>query len=242
MGLSPENKISLLQYKLFHEELEVVNDIFFAGQADLLVYVTNFRENLSKDVPGQRENFNQYFFGDSDIEKKDVEPQIPISESEDDIEATKKSHTPEKWAKMLFRKIVLATHPDKTMHIPIATMRNKFDKFYQLATSDFEKENYDSLLFIAFEIGIDFPEEKVPVYIDPKNKKFSKEIDTKKSSIAYQWQKVPDENKEVVLENYLTSLGYVFSKKEIKQTIERVKRIKRKTGTRPVNYIKKRLK
>ena len=63
-----------------------------------------------------------------------------------------------------------------------------------------------------------------------------------KNSTEYQWQTFPEESKYVVLKNYLTSMGYVFKDSDIKETFERVKRIKRKLGTRPVNHIRRRVK
>ena len=59
MAIKPEEKIEILQYKLYFEELEIVESLFQKGQADLLAHVTNFRENLSEDVDGQRENLRR---------------------------------------------------------------------------------------------------------------------------------------------------------------------------------------
>tara|TARA_R110000851_G_scaffold50672_2_gene120925 strand:- start:4010 stop:4738 length:729 start_codon:yes stop_codon:yes gene_type:complete len=238
--LDAESKIFLLQYKLYYEEIDVVNDEFQKGQADLLIYVTNFRENLSEEVEGQRKDFNQHFFGDRDIEEKlDSQPapaQIPEQTEE------KTNSTVVKWAKNLYRKIAIATHPDKTMHLGVPSLVKKFNKYYNTAISDYAAGQYDSLLFIGFELGLEIPAEKITDYIVPKNIALSKEIEKKKKSIAYQWQKVPEKDKNEVLEKYLTSLGYIFDKKDIEATIKRVRKIKRKVGTRPVNIIKKRIK
>lgn len=240
MSLDAESKISLLQYKLYYEEIDVVNNDFQKGQADLLIYVTSFRENLSEEVKGQRKDFNQHFFGDRDIEEKlDSQPlpeQIPEQIEE------KLNFKVEKWAKNLYRKIAMATHPDKTMHLGVPSLIKKFNKYYNTAMSDYAGGQYDSLLFIGYELGLEIPAEKIPDYIVPKNKSLSQEIEKKKKSIAYQWQKVPEKDKNEVLEKYLTSLGYVFNKKDIEETIKRVRKIKRKVGSRPVNHIKNRIK
>ena len=240
MSLDAESKVSLLQYKLYYEEIEVVNSDFQKGQADLLIYVTTFRENLSEEVEGQRKDFNHHFFGDRDIEEKlDSQPlpeQIPEQIEE------KLNFKVEKWAKNLYRKIAMATHPDKTMHLGVPSLIKKFNKYYNTAMSDYAGGQYDSLLFIGYELGLKIPVEKIPDYITPKNKYLSQEIEKKKKSIAYQWQKVPEKDKNDVLERYLTSLGYVFDKKDIEETIKRVRKIKRKVGSRPVNHIRKRIK
>ena len=240
MSLDAESKISLLQYKLYYEEIDVVNNDFQKGQADLLIYVTSFRENLSEEVEGQRKDFNQHFFGDRDIEEK-LDSQ-PLPEQTPEQIEEKLNFKVEKWAKNLYRKIAMATHPDKTMHLGVPSLIKTFNKYYNTAMSDYAAGQYDSLLFIGYELGLEIPVEKIPDYITPKNKYLSQEIEKKKKSIAYQWQKVPEKDKNDVLERYLTSLGYVFDKKDIEETVERVKRIKRKIGTRPVNHMRKRVK
>ena len=240
MSLDAESKISLLQYKLYYEEIDVVNNDFQKGQADLLIYVTSFRENLSKEVEGQRKDFNQHFFGDRDIEEKLNSQPLP-EQIPEQIEE-KLNFKVEKWAKNLYRKIAMATHPDKTMHLGVPSLIKKFNKYYNTAMSDYAGGQYDSLLFIGYELGLEIPVEKIPDYIVPKNKSLSQEIEKKKKSIAYQWQKVPEKDKNEVLEKYLTSLGYVFNKKDIEETIKRVRKIKRKVGSRPVNHIKNRIK
>jgi hypothetical protein len=128
------------------------------------------------------------------------------------------------------------------MHLDLPLLVKKFNKYYKTTVSDYAAGQYDSLLFIGYELGIEIPSEKISEHIVPKNKKLSQEIENKKKSIAYQWQKIPAKDKNEVLENYLKSLGYIFDKKDIEATIERVRRIKRKAGTRPVNYMKKRIK
>ena len=240
MSLSAENKIFLLRYKLYYEEIEIVNSEFEKGQADLLIYITNFRENLSKEVEDQRKNFNEHFFGNRDIEENLDSQNTTVSVPKEEIE--KEKQVVAKWAKTLYKKIVLATHPDKTMHLDLPLLVKKFNKYYKTTVSDYAAGQYDSLLFIGYELGIEIPSEKISEHIVPKNKKLSQEIENKKKSIAYQWQKIPAKDKNEVLENYLKSLGYIFDKKDIEATIERVRRIKRKAGTRPVNYMKKRIK
>ena len=244
MAIKPEEKIEILQYKLYFEELEIVESLFQKGQADLLAHVTNFREHLSEEVDGQRENFNEQFFGDRDIEKKmsDDDPVTNFDSQQVTVNTSDKNLKPEAWAKQLYRKIVFSTHPDKTQNFNVPLLVKKFNKYYSLAVDSFTEGSYENLLFVGFELDIELPKNKVDELIKPKNKKMNEELSSKKNSIAYQWQTVPEENKHVVLKNYLTSLGYIFKDKDIKETFERVKRIKRKVGTRPVNHLRKRVK
>ena len=244
MAIKPEEKIEILQYKLYFEELEIVESLFQKGQADLLAHVTNFRENLSEEVDGQRENFNEQFFGDRDIEKKisEDDPVTNFDGNQDIVDTSEKNLKPESWAKQLYRKIVFSTHPDKTQNFNVPSLVKKLNKYYNLTVDSFTEGNYENLLFVAFELDIELPENKVTELIKPKNKKMNAILASKKNSTEYQWQTFPEESKYVVLKNYLTSMGYVFKDSDIKETFERVKRIKRKLGTRPVNHIRRRVK
>ena len=131
MALSPEEKISLLQYKLYFEELEVVNELFQKGQADFLAHVTNFRDSLSSNIEGQRESFNKHFFGDKDIEKNidNLETINDNLKQQDQVSSSEKNENPDKWAKNLYRKIVFATHPDKTQNLSVPGLIKKFNKY-----------------------------------------------------------------------------------------------------------------
>ena len=63
-----------------------------------------------------------------------------------------------------------------------------------------------------------------------------------KGTVAFEWAHIEDDKKKDLLEKHLINLGFVFKKEQIDEAIERAKRIKRKVGSRPVNYIKNRVK
>ena len=51
--------------------------------------------------------------------------------------------------------------------------------------------------------------------------------------IGYNWYHLPDDKKEISLENYLKQMGFVFNNEQVKEVLKR-KTIKRKVGQRPV--------
>ena len=69
-----------------------------------------------------------------------------------------------------------------------------------------------------------------------------KKIVSSKAQIGYQWYHIKEEEKKKALEKYLKNLGFVFTTEDIENAIAHGrKRIKRKPGVRPVNYLKKRM-
>lgn len=230
MKLKSEHNLSLQKYKIAYEEREIVKSVFEDGLRDLNAHLVLFQERLTDDIENQKERFNKFFFGNENkVEEK----------SESNSESFTKKPA---WAKKAYRSIALVTHPDKSSFIPVDSVRKKFAKYYQIAVNSYEKEEYENLLFIASDLGIEIEEDSVFDMIDPKLKKIQKEIDQMKASNAYNWASIEKERRPEVLENYMKSMGFVFAREKVEEVIEEVKRIKRKVGTRPVNHIRQRLK
>lgn len=244
MSSQKSSKIILIEFKFLTEEKEDVEDLCKKGLADLGYCLNELKGKLSKKIDGQVEKFEEQFFNkppdpEEAAEKAIAEALEADSDKDDELgTATKK----EKWAKKLYREIVLLTHPDKTSAIPIPQIATKLLKFYNIAVDAYASNDFPELLYIGNELDLDVPEDKVQEYIGPKIKTLSEEIGKKKSTFPYQWETMPEDKRGTILENYLKSIGYVFDKEVIEEVVEKVKRIKRKPGTRPVNYIRQRLK
>lgn len=241
MSLPKSSKSLLSEYKYLLEEKDSVDDIYQKGCLDLTFYLHELKDNLSENITGQVEKFENQFFKKppTNTPSPDVKDKSP-EEAEDQIPESQIEFK-EQWAKKLYREIVLVTHPDRTQSIGIPKLISKLLKFYNIAVEAYEKNKFEDLLFVGYELDFDLPDDKVQTYIAPKLKTVSEEINQKKSSFPYLWETLEEEKRSVILENYLKSIGYVFDKKIIEETIEKVKRIKRKAGTRPVNHLRHRL-
>jgi len=239
---SPKSSKSLLsEYKYLLEERDNTKDIYEKGCLDLTFYLHELKSDLSEKVAGQVEKFENQFFNKPSENSSSSESKEQKLEDADGLTTENQNDFKEQWAKKLYREIVLVTHPDRTQSIGIPKLITKLLKFYNMAVEAYEKNKFEDLLFVGYELDFDLPDDKVQTYIEPKLKIMSEDIRQKKSSFPYLWETLEEEKRSIILENYLKSIGYVFDKKIIEETIERVKRIKRKAGTRPVNYIKQRL-
>lgn len=230
MTLKSEHNLSLQKYKIAYEEREIVKSVFEEGLRDLNAHLVLFQERLTEGNENQKERFNKFFFGNEDSGKKE------------NLDKTDSFTKKPAWAKKAYRSIALVTHPDKSSFIPVDSVRKKFAKYYQIAIDSYENEEYENLLFIASDLGIEIEEDSVFDMIDPKLKKIQNEIDQMKRSNAYNWANIEKERRPEVLENYMKSMGFVFTREKVEEVIEEVKRIKRKVGTRPVNHLRQRLK
>ena len=228
MNLDRQNRLLVQKYKIAREELEIVKSVYESGMRDLNAHLDLLKDELSSKIKNQKERFEKNFFSSEENKNK----------SEEEVSKNEKP----KWAKKLFREVVMMTHPDKTCFVPVESVREKFSKYYNLAVESYNCESYEDLVFVGADIGIDIDPQIVEENISPKLKYVNDETEKLKRTIAYQWAHIENVDKVELLKNYLQSLGYVFDKKEVKEVIEKFKRIKRKKGTRPVNYIRQRIK
>ena len=76
-----------------------------------------------------------------------------VNVEKEDIKKNKKSHADKpKWAKSLFKKIAMITHPDR---VKDSALEDKMSPIFHRASALMESENYDGLLDIASDLGID---------------------------------------------------------------------------------------
>lgn len=241
MSLLKSSNSLLSEYKYLLEVRDSTDDIYQKGCLDLAFYLNELKADLSEKVTGQVEKFENQFFKKPTVSASDLEVQDKVPEDITNQSSERQVELKEQWAKKLYREIVLVTHPDRTLSIGIPKLITKLLKLYNITIEAYEKNKFEDLLFVGYELDFDLPDDKVQTYIAPRLKVMSEEIHQKKSSFPYLWETLEEEKRSIILENYLKSIGYVFDKKIIEETIEKVKRIKRKAGTRPVNYLKQRL-
>lgn len=242
MSSQKSSKIILIEFKFLTEEKEDVEELCKKGLADLGYCLNELKGRLSKKVDGQVEKFEEQFFNKPPDIEEAAEKAKAEALKKDSEEETLPVAKKEKWAKKLYREIVLLTHPDKTAAIPIPQIVTKLLKFYNIAVDAYASDDFSELLYVANELDLEVPDNKVQEHIGPKVKILSEEIGKKKATFPYQWETMPEDKRGTILENYLRSIGYIFDKEVIEEVVEKVKRIKRKPGTRPVNYIRQRIK
>lgn len=231
-SLTSEGRFLLQRYKLVFEEHRLIKERFNTGSRDLHAHLNIFQEKLSTKIKNQKERFEKQFFS---------QDQVEVEAKRNDLEKENVPLDPS-WVKKIYRDIVLSTHPDKTSFIAVESVKKKFSDHYHLAVESYNSKAYENLLFVANDIGIEVEDEKVKQVVTPRIDLLEAEVKRIKQTVAYEWFGITEDKKLQTLSNYLRSFGYVFGEEIVKEVIEKAKRIKRKRGTKPVNYIRKRIK
>ena len=132
----------------------------------------------------------------------------------------------------MYKKIVVITHPDKTIGIQSTNLKEQLTEQYRITQNAYNEECYSDLIMVAFDLNINIPEGVVnKELIDSLNNKKKKVLNTKQK-LGWQWYHVPEDKKDLELKKILMRYGFIFSDEQVEEAVSS-KYIKRKTGTRP---------
>ena len=234
-----KNKAALSTYQGLYDENELVQETLQEGNADLMFHLQFFKKKLSESIKNQEKKFDNIFF-----EKVEEDSSLPVSADEmvEKVHKNKGNTTDPKWAKTLYRKIVMLTHPDKTAVIPMEKIRDKLNKQYLVTIDALKAGTYENIAMIANQLELAVPNQAIDEHVLPKSVTLKKKIVAAKAQLGYQWYHIKEEEKKDALKKYLHNLGFVFTEEELEDAIAHGrKRIKRRPGQRPVNYIRRRM-
>jgi len=144
-----------------------------------------------------------------------------VIEDSDDEEY---SSVPE-WAKKLFKKIALMTHPDR---VNDDLMKEKLRKVFLRASQAIESADMDDLIGVALELNLDagLDDEQLIPMLEGKIKKTKHEITQVESSVEWIWGEAYGlpEIRANILTNVLKKEGFLLSKdKAVAIILEREK-------------------
>ena len=138
-----------------------------------------------------------------------------------------------RWAKKIEREILKRTHPDKLFGM---TEDEKQERKTLLLDAQRKMNNkkFADILPIALTLGINIAkfEENFLNDIQKRISDIEKKIRSIQSSIGWKWIDLNESQKIMAIDQILKQSGIEKTKDEIKKAVN--KRIKRKTGTRPL--------
>ncbi len=170
-------------------------------QADLNVHDPALDEGYDK--PGQREE------GASG--QKPVEPDEEEQDSGmvgDDEEDEKPSLNVPSWAKKLYRKVTLQTHPDRLIDAP-EEERIKKTKVYTRVTEAYARGDYSILVLEALDLSLGLPDtEEVVSILKSKCTKLETELKEMKDSLYWLWYHSDESIRRDILKRFVDARGW----------------------------------
>jgi len=234
-NLKYTDKVKILEYKFVFEEEKNVYNEYEEGSADLNYRLSFFRNKLDNTLPNhvqQSDRYDDMFMGGRKTDVSHEIEKIKNSKNMPDATSANKSNKVKPWAKKIYKKIVVITHPDKTIGIQSTSLKEQLTAQYRIAQNAYNKECYSDLIMVAFDLNVDIPEGVVnKELINSLNNKKNKVLDIKQK-LGWQWYHVPEDKKDLELKKILMRYGFIFSDEQVEEAVNS-KYIKRKTGTRP---------
>mgnify|MGYP003138295934 CR=1 FL=1 len=245
MKYNREDRVKILEYKfIFEEEIQVKKE-YEEGTADLNYRLSFFREKLDikRGPSGQKDLYDKMFMGNTTDVSGPSTADIESNQRELAQSACKASSDIKPWAKKLYRKIVIITHPDKTSGIDSKYLKENLAKQYRIAQNAYDNEVYSDLVMVAFDLNIPFPDGVVSEEVTPDCERRRNKVESTKKLIGWQWFHIPENQRDAELKKILSHYGFKFTEEKVKDVVRR-KYVKRKPGTRPekINVKRRRLK
>ena len=160
----------------YAEITDLRNEYYIEYSCDLDFFLEKMGDKKLTN-PNSEEESNSLGFTFSQQEK---EMHDPVTQENGGI-----SEAPE-WAKKLFKKIALMTHPDR---VKDKDLRGKLEKVFLRANAAVEQGNFDELLAIALELNLDtgLEDDRLISAIEKKIADLRTQIEIIENSIEWVW-------------------------------------------------------
>ena len=210
-------KKSILLIKLLIEEKEECEDICNDAKREFEESIMQAHHDYNvHDTALDTPYHDQPVKKASKTEDNDGES-VDNSEQQAD-QSSKKSHPD--WIKKLYRKIAIATHPDKMQKNASDKIKAKLLEMYTKSKIALESYDYMTVVILASDIDIDIPEKDVAGsgIIDTKHKSLASDISSLKQSVYWQWAHSTSEQKENILKDFAKSRGWMSKENHRKKS------------------------
>ena len=137
-------------------------------------------------------------------------------------------HTPEEidkaqtnhpaWAKALYRKITIKTHPDKLIGVDDELKKERTAQ-YRAASKAYASSDYCDLVMIAVDLKLALPSgEEVEKILNDKCSSYSKDTKELKSTIFWTWHQTDESQKNQILSDFIKLRGWTNPGTAIKKS------------------------
>lgn len=218
------SRITRRKIRILQSELQMLQHY----SSEIFLLFDDYKMEYHKDFSYFRERANKIASPIDDEDSPLIDKNVVVIEGQPDQEENKDpsqsanealSQKPE-WAKKLFKKIALMTHPDR---INDEALREKLQRIFLRAGKALESNNMDDLIGVALELNLDSGLEDaalVPM-LETKVKKTKEEIAEIENSVEWLWGESLGvlELRTQLLHRILTKEGFSLSKDQIADII-----------------------
>lgn len=211
-----QSELQMLQHYYF-EISELLEDYQYEYFKDLEFFATKAKEyfSISEEEDATSSDSVQIDLAKKFQEYKKTQDGFEETDDNGDQNETTKSDVPE-WARKLFKKIALMTHPDR---VSDQALREELQKTFYRAHKALEDGNFEDLIGVAVELKLDSGLEDralIPL-LETRVRKIKDDISRIESSIEWTWGEtlgLPGVRVHM-LKKILKQRGFVFSEEDL---------------------------
>ena len=202
-------EIAVLRSRYLRSEYEYCLDVFERAKASLEKEILR----LHKDLNVYDKEIDQiYNLGEpmhSKIKDKSACPDSEISD-EEIREVSKNTESIPPWAKKIYRKIVMASHPDKLSKDISQKDADKLLGIYEKAVEAYSDSNYSSLINIAISMDISLEDQgpEATALIQEECNDLEKKITEIRSSSSWIWFHADGDAQKEMMSEFMRQRGW----------------------------------
>tara|TARA_B100000686_G_scaffold349651_1_gene443558 strand:+ start:1864 stop:2574 length:711 start_codon:yes stop_codon:yes gene_type:complete len=204
-----QTKSLLLAIKFLKNELESCIEICEKSNREMMLEITSEKSSLNVRDEHIDKSIEKEPKTRSD--RKRIEKEQDDSElSKDHIGTWRKSKNRPGWAKSIYRKVAMMTHPDRLSAIPSKSLRHTLSEMYQDCVSAYKDGDYVGMLEVASDLNIDIssvPEEQISE-ISKRKSEIEKKIAELKSSYQWAWAHADEKTRKWIISEVVKVQGW----------------------------------
>lgn len=190
------NNVLVLEYKLYKEKLEIVQNEFDLGSKDLDARLQNYKKAFNSALDA--ESIKKVFKNIDNLSSA-----VIVKENKD----KKTNNRLRSEIKKLYKQIVKMTHPDKQIGMFSKIRKQQLTEKYLKATDAYRENDEFKIVSIAHDLQIDISEVDLS-YITVEIVETKLKIEEIKSKVGYQFYHTPEDKKEEYVANFLASFCF----------------------------------
>jgi len=218
-------KKNIYKIKFFKAEYEEAVEIHDSAKLEFFSRVKKIHYDLNvydKDFDAEYQLQESKEQSRSDDESSSDKSQNSQSHSEEIAAEVDKDEPPvihPQWAKKLYRKITMKTHPDRLIKLDDEYEKNRLVRMYEEAVAAYSSCDYSKILIVAIDLDVDVPEtEDVFKMLDEQASKYSKNTISVKETLFWLWWHVSEEEKEKLVLNFIKQKGWTSHRSGVKKS------------------------
>lgn len=208
--------------EFLREEFFETKEIYEAAKLDLLSQIKTIQSDLNvydKDLDAQYQKSPTPKAPHSDTPSTNNSESDTESIDSPELESANVLKHPA-WAKSLYRKISIKSHPDKIL-TEADDEKERKSALYNEASQSYSLGDYATLVMVGIDLNVSLPDsDDIIKILNNQCKKYVSDTNDLKSSIFWSWYNASSNQKQEILRQFVKDKGWTHHRSALKKSRE----------------------